>query len=278
MTLAMILAVATHDPADPSWNNATSGSAVNALGAPGAVFADLMLQTVGPVALLMLVVPFCLSIRIVVHRMANRNWIRLLTAILSGVLAALVLGGLADVLDLTASTAGGLIGVGGEAIALSLPPQFGIAVTGVSVFLLVAALMALAWASAVPPVWLALPFTGVSRLFGRQAATEEADDDAPSTDERAVIDAPAGPKTRKSAKEGCREAGEDCEGKVEAFEACGKGKTAGTGARSGHGRTSTAATVAALRTHSRRLSGARQRRCTGTERADAGKRTGRFRR
>lgn len=162
VTLSMMLAVATHDPADPSWNKATSGGAANALGAPGAVFADLMLQSVGPIALLMLLVPFCLSVRIVGHRLAQHNRLRIVATLVAGFVAAMSLGGLSGSLGLAPVAAGGISGAGGSALADLVPNQFAMIGTAVSAALLIAALMVIAWASAVPPGWLALPFTGMS--------------------------------------------------------------------------------------------------------------------
>jgi len=42
-----LIAVFSHDPMDPSLNAATAGPAANLLGGPGAVAADLILQTLG---------------------------------------------------------------------------------------------------------------------------------------------------------------------------------------------------------------------------------------
>lgn len=203
LTLAMILSVATHDPADPSWNNATSGSAVNALGAPGAVFADLLLQAVGPVALLILVVPFCLSVRVIAHRTVQRNRIRLLVALVSGLIVAMSLGGLSSALGITAVAAGGLFGVAGAALTGLAPEQLGIVAMAVSAIFAILGLMALAWSSTVPPSWVALPYTGLARVFLRRAPADEEDEtdagDANAT-ERAVHEEVAPAKTRKAKK------------------------------------------------------------------------------
>ncbi len=45
--LFLIIAFASYDPADPSWNAASSLSPSNWLGAPGAIWADIWMQSVG---------------------------------------------------------------------------------------------------------------------------------------------------------------------------------------------------------------------------------------
>jgi len=45
--VAMVLALVSYQPLDPSWNNATPEPPRNFLGLPGAIFADLVVQTVG---------------------------------------------------------------------------------------------------------------------------------------------------------------------------------------------------------------------------------------
>ncbi len=56
---ALGAALLTYAPGDPSWNSATDNVPVNLLGAPGAVLADMALQTVGYAAL---IVPATLAV------------------------------------------------------------------------------------------------------------------------------------------------------------------------------------------------------------------------
>jgi len=177
LVLAAILAVATHDPADPSWNRATAGSAANALGAPGAVFADLTLQALGPVVLLMLAAPFALALRIVAHRPAERMRLRLAMALAGSAAAALALGGLSPALEVSAAQAGGVLGSAGLFLAVLTPVELGWIATAASAVVLAAGLLALAWSTAVPPAWMAAPVTSMVRLIRRERL--EVEDDEP---------------------------------------------------------------------------------------------------
>lgn len=47
LAVSMAVSVFGHDPLDPSWNVATTAGPANPLGAPGAIAADLLLQTLG---------------------------------------------------------------------------------------------------------------------------------------------------------------------------------------------------------------------------------------
>jgi len=200
VALVAILAVATHNPADPSWNRATSGPVANLLGMPGAVFADLAMQTVGPIVLLVLLTPFCLAIRIVAHRPAGRHRVRIALAIAGGLLSALALGALAPLFELGAEAAGGFVGVWGHALAGFVPVGFDLAATAAAFVILMSGLMALAWASAVPPAWLAAPFVATSRLLRREAREyeEQAGDEPESA--RVPVSAPEKVKTPRVQK------------------------------------------------------------------------------
>ncbi len=52
LAVALVLALATYDSGDPSWNRAARGATQNLLGTPGAIAADLLLQNLGMAATL----------------------------------------------------------------------------------------------------------------------------------------------------------------------------------------------------------------------------------
>ena len=121
--LAAILAVATHDPADPSWNRAATGEISNLLGAPGAIFADLMLQLMGPIVLIVLAVPFCHAVRLVLHRPAAELKWRGAVTVFAACGGAMGLGALALWLDAAPAHFGGVLGASPlNARVVPLPP------------------------------------------------------------------------------------------------------------------------------------------------------------
>jgi len=74
----LALALLGHDPGDPSLNTATARAAINPLGAPGALVADLVLQSLGVAAAALVVAPLAWGWRLTVaHRLA-RPWLRLI--------------------------------------------------------------------------------------------------------------------------------------------------------------------------------------------------------
>ncbi|WP_417520165.1 DNA translocase FtsK 4TM domain-containing protein [Minwuia sp.] len=198
ITLAAILAIATYDPADPSWNHASATPAANLLGLPGAVFADLVLQAIGPIALLALAVPFALALRIVVHQVAPRPRRRALVTVLAAIAGAAGLGGIAGFLDLSATQFGGVMGAGGAYLSALLPATVAWVALLIAAVVTISALMGLAWASAVPPAWMSLPFVAVVGLFRRRDAADEHDEDA-GYGGAAECGAPA-PKKNKAAR------------------------------------------------------------------------------
>ena len=66
--LALLLALASYDPADPSFNHATVRAAHNLVGAPGAYAADLLLQPFGLAATLLGVVLALWGWRLAAHK------------------------------------------------------------------------------------------------------------------------------------------------------------------------------------------------------------------
>ena len=82
---ALLVALVSYNPADPSWNTAKEGGAANLLGRPGAHFADLLIQTLGIGAFLLAVLPLFWAWRLMRHQPLDRVWWRV-TSMLFGVL------------------------------------------------------------------------------------------------------------------------------------------------------------------------------------------------
>ncbi|WP_416899246.1 MAG: DNA translocase FtsK 4TM domain-containing protein [Minwuia sp.] len=196
LSLAALLAIASHDAADPSWNRATDGAVANWLGAPGAIFADLMLQAAGPVTLLLFVVPFCLGIRVAAHRPAARPRRRAVFALAGTGVAAFGLGAASDMAGFGATQFGGVLGSAGSLMAGLAPEGIAWIAPVAGALLVLSGLIMLAWASAVPPGWMALPVT----VFFRRPSAEDDDDDAAETDGTAKAEPRSKPQKPKQTR------------------------------------------------------------------------------
>mgnify|MGYP003571034185 CR=1 FL=1 len=199
VVLAAIVAVASHDPADPSWNRAGAGETANLLGPAGAVFADLMLQLTGPIALIVLAVPFCHALRIIAHRPASALRWRGAVTVFAACGGAMGLGALAPWFAAPPAHFGGVLGAAGAGMAAFIDgaPVWAGAATGA--LLAIFAFAGLAWASAVPPGWMALPFSalgGLTRRRGTDAGRDDAADERETVSERRT----AKPKKTKATK------------------------------------------------------------------------------
>ncbi|MEE8270590.1 MAG: DNA translocase FtsK 4TM domain-containing protein [Alphaproteobacteria bacterium] len=87
--VATAAALATYDPADPSWNTAVAdGTIRNLLGPVGAYGADLLVQTLGAAAFLIALLPIVWGWRIARHRDLGRLWLRLAGLVCAPLLAA----------------------------------------------------------------------------------------------------------------------------------------------------------------------------------------------
>ncbi len=74
----LLLAICiTYDPTDPSLNRATDGPVHNALGLPGAYFADVFMQTLGVVAYLLPLLLLGWVWRLLRHQGIRQFWLRL---------------------------------------------------------------------------------------------------------------------------------------------------------------------------------------------------------
>jgi DNA segregation ATPase FtsK/SpoIIIE, S-DNA-T family len=94
--IALILAIGSFHPGDPSLNRATGGEALNLLGPTGAVTADLMLQSIGLAALLLALVPMVWGWKLIRHRRLQLWWLRLSLLPPAPVALAIALAGLSN--------------------------------------------------------------------------------------------------------------------------------------------------------------------------------------
>ncbi|MDF1719690.1 MAG: DNA translocase FtsK 4TM domain-containing protein [Minwuia sp.] len=158
-----LLAVASHNPADPSWNNATPDQTTNLIGLPGAILADLALQMLGPISLLLLFVPLCHGVRTMAHHRASRLRLRALAWVSGGLIAAGGFALAATDLGLGAVSAGGLIGVWLADLVRLTPQLPPVAIRGIAFALAVLGLGLIIHASAVPAGWFGAPFAWLFR-------------------------------------------------------------------------------------------------------------------
>ena len=90
----LALALLSFDAADPSLNTATGQAASNLAGTPGAYIADLMRQSIGVAALVLIAAPLAWGWSLLAHRRLTRPWLRialLIPALAAGVIAAAAL-------------------------------------------------------------------------------------------------------------------------------------------------------------------------------------------
>lgn len=87
--LAILAMLVSYRPSDPSFNTATTTAARNFLGLPGAIVADLLLQTFGAAAALLALVPAAWGWRLIIHATLPSAWPRLLLLLPGMLLAAM---------------------------------------------------------------------------------------------------------------------------------------------------------------------------------------------
>jgi len=92
--IALILAIASFRAEDPSLNRATDQPAMNLLGMPGAVTADLLLQSLGLASLLLAIVPIVWGWRLVRRHALRLWWLRLTFLPPAPIALAIALAGL----------------------------------------------------------------------------------------------------------------------------------------------------------------------------------------
>ena len=88
LAVAVAIAIATYAPADPSWNNATGDLPHNALGSWGANAADVIWQSIGAAAWLVVLPPLAWGFWLVDGRIALRLVLRVLAWMLALALVA----------------------------------------------------------------------------------------------------------------------------------------------------------------------------------------------
>jgi S-DNA-T family DNA segregation ATPase FtsK/SpoIIIE len=117
--IAIILALATYNPRDPSLNTATSQPATNLVGPVGSVLADFLLQGVGVAGLLPPVAMLVWAWRIAGRRGIGNPWVRLLCLIIAVPSLAAACAAAMDTTGNVAAfpTSAGLGGAGGHLLA-----------------------------------------------------------------------------------------------------------------------------------------------------------------
>ncbi|MGP1394828.1 MAG: DNA translocase FtsK [Inquilinaceae bacterium] len=89
---ALLLALISYVPADPSWNTAGDGATVrNLMGVPGAYAADLFIQTLGAMAFVAALVPMIWGWRRLRHQHLGRLWLRVVALLVCLLLGAAAL-------------------------------------------------------------------------------------------------------------------------------------------------------------------------------------------
>jgi len=101
LALALAVALATYNSNDPSLNTASASAPANLLGAPGAIAADVLVQTMGLAAWLLGPLALAWAWRLTSHIGLGRAWLRIVTAPVALIAATLALA---------AADRGGIIG------------------------------------------------------------------------------------------------------------------------------------------------------------------------
>ena len=102
-SIILFLILATYDHGDPSWNQAVDKVPANFGGQPGAILADVLIQSVGVASILMPAVVAIWSLRLLLQLPIRRVWLRLTLLPCLMIAAALSLG-------ILPGTLGGVIG------------------------------------------------------------------------------------------------------------------------------------------------------------------------
>jgi S-DNA-T family DNA segregation ATPase FtsK/SpoIIIE len=133
LALALLLAILSYNPGDPSLNLATDRAPTNLVGHAGAIAADLVLQSLGLAGFMLVLVPAAWGWQILRHRRAGLWWLRLLllpAAVLALAMALAAIGPSASWFlpvgfggfagDFLLPRAAGILGVTGALLAVGL--------------------------------------------------------------------------------------------------------------------------------------------------------------
>ncbi|HWL46903.1 MAG TPA: DNA translocase FtsK 4TM domain-containing protein [Sphingomonadaceae bacterium] len=172
--LALLLALASYHPTDPSLNTAAAGPARNLMGAPGAWSADLLLSLFGPPAALLAVLGLVNALRLWrgsgVSRWRSGLVLAIVGLLLFGVALSLLRGG--SVSQLPAGWGGGIGLAGGSAIEGALA---GLSAPGWALGVRIALILLLGAGGLALWMWgLGLDTAERGWLFGRFRRAEEA--------------------------------------------------------------------------------------------------------
>jgi S-DNA-T family DNA segregation ATPase FtsK/SpoIIIE len=199
LAIALAIALATHDPVDPSLSTAAAGPPSNWIGAPGAFSSDVLLMLFGPFAALFLPLLALAGVRMLRGAESGRLGRALLVAALGvtlvGLTAALIAG---DAVSGLPAGWGGVIGLG---LARGLDAALGLIANPAIAGPLRLSLIALLAVGGLGLVWVALGLTHeerawASRTLSRDPATARAP--RPRRNPAPDIDSAAPPRSRPS--------------------------------------------------------------------------------
>ena len=80
LALMVLLSAAflTYNASDASWNSANTATAINILGAPGAIISDVLIQMIGIANFLLVIFPSFWGIRLLIHSSIEKPFLRLI--------------------------------------------------------------------------------------------------------------------------------------------------------------------------------------------------------
>ena len=175
-SIGCVIALATHNSNDPSWNNASASEIGNALGASGATAADILFQTFGIASWVALLPPLLWGVWLVDGRVG----LKLASRSASWIMGLVALAACASLVSMESLSeqqagAGGAIGLtvfeamSGFIGSLGIPTPDGFA----AIIPGIAGTMLMAWAIGLNPFQMtmpAIPVSGIARAIARRAS------------------------------------------------------------------------------------------------------------